>query len=110
MTALRMPVSTAARKGISAVAADAAQQRIVLTRMGHDVAVIDSAERLDETVRVLRDTSREVLGAYANLAEARGGQNSLADVCARLGLNETVVRERAVRLQAAQAAQIPTAR
>ncbi|MEO7124021.1 MAG: hypothetical protein ABI400_13075 [Lacisediminihabitans sp.] len=100
MTTLRMPVSAAARKGISAVAAGAAEQRIVLTRMGHDVAVVDSAQRLDETVRVVRSAAREVLDSYAGLAHSRGGSNSLAEVCARLGLDEAFVRDRAAQLQA----------
>ena len=51
---LRMPVSVAARKGVSAVAATAADQRVVLTSLGRPVAVVDAADRLDEAVRTMR--------------------------------------------------------
>lgn len=100
MKALRMPISIAARKGLSAVVAEAAEQRIVLTRAGHAVAVVDSAEGLDETARVVRSAAREVLDSYANLAVTEGGAVSLADLCARLGLDEAVIRDRAVQLRA----------
>ncbi len=39
-SALRMPISTAARKGVSAVAASAAEHRVVLTSLGRPVAVV----------------------------------------------------------------------
>jgi PHD/YefM family antitoxin component YafN of YafNO toxin-antitoxin module len=96
---LRMSISTAARKGISAVAAAAADQRVVLTSLGRPVAVVDSAERLDEEVRRLREGARAVVDAYADLAGDREPRRSLAELCVRLGLDESTVRERAARLR-----------
>lgn len=97
---IRMPVSTAARKGVSAVAATAADQRVVLTSLGRPVAVVDSAERLDEDVRRLREGARVIIDAYATVAAVRTAKLSLADVCKRLGLNEDAVRSRATHLRA----------
>lgn len=96
---LRMPISTAARKGVSAVAATAADQRVVLTSLGRPVAVVDSAERLDEDVRRLREGARAVVDAYATAAADREPRRTLAELCARLGLDEATVRERASRLR-----------
>ena len=96
---LRLPVSTAARKGVSAVAAAAGDHRVVLTSLGRPVAVVDSAERIDEDLRRLRDGARTVVEAYATLAADRGAGMTLAAVCAQLGLDETTVREHAKRLR-----------
>jgi PHD/YefM family antitoxin component YafN of YafNO toxin-antitoxin module len=96
---LRLPVSTAARKGVSAVAAAAADHRIVLTSLGRPVAVVDAAERLDEDLRRLREGARTVVEAYATLAADREAGLTLAEVCAQLGLDETAVREHAERLR-----------
>lgn len=98
--ALRMPISTAARKGVSGVAATAAEQRVVLTSLGHPVAVVDSAERLDEDLRRLREGARAVVEAYASAAADREPRRTLAGLCARLGLDEAAVRERAAVLRA----------
>ncbi len=94
-----MPVSTASRKGVSAVAASAAEQRVVLTSLGRPVAVVDSAERLDEDVRRLREGARVIIDAYATIAADRSAHLSLADVCARLGLDEAAVRSRSAELR-----------
>jgi len=94
-----MPVSTASRKGVSAVAATAAHQRVVLTSLGRPVAVVDSAERLDEDVRRLREGARVILDAYATVTADRSKRLSLTDVCARLGLDEARVRARAADLR-----------
>lgn len=95
-----MPVSTAARKGVSAVAATAADQRVVLTSLGRPVAVVDSADRLDEAMRTMREASRAVVESLADSARARSGSHSLADVCSRLGIDEAAVRARAESLRA----------
>ena len=83
-----MPVSVAARKGVSAVAATAAEQRVVLTSLGRPVAVVDAADRLDAVVESLADRAR-----------SRSTSHSLADVCARLGIDEAAVRTRAESLR-----------
>jgi hypothetical protein len=92
---LRMPVSVAARKGVSALTHEAAEHRIILTSLGRAVAVVDSAERLDEDLRRLRDAARIVVGAYADMAASRAQRFSLADACAQLGLSAEAVESRA---------------
>lgn len=94
-----MPISTASRKGVSAVAATAADQRVVLTSLGRPVAVVDSAERLDEDVRRLREGARVILDAYATVAAERTKSLTLADVCAQLGVDEDAVHARAAHLR-----------
>lgn len=96
---LRMPVSTAARKGVSAVAATAADQRVVLTSLGRPVAVVDSADRLDEAMRTMREASRTVVESFADRARSASTALSLAEVCARLGVDEAAVRTRAQSLR-----------
>ncbi|MBW0252446.1 hypothetical protein [Cellulomonas sp. PS-H5] len=97
--ALRMPISTAARKGVATVVATAAEQRVVLTSLGRPVAVVDSAERLDEDQRRLRHGARAVVDAYASAAADREPRRTLVEVCDRLGLDEATVRERAATLR-----------
>ncbi|HUX70330.1 MAG TPA: hypothetical protein VMV41_07460 [Cellulomonadaceae bacterium] len=95
MTSLRMPMSTASRKGLSAVAASAEDQRVVLTSHGRTVAVVDSPQRAEEQARLLREASLAVLDAAADLISARGKQFDLDEVCARLGVDPERVRARA---------------
>lgn len=94
---LRMPVSVAARKGVSAITAEAAAHRVVLTNHGRPVAVVDSAERLDADIRTLREAARLVAEAFADHA---GGVHpakfSLDEVCGRLGLSVETIRDRSV--------------
>ncbi len=98
-----MPMSVASRKGVSAVAAAADEQRVVLTSHGRVVAVVESAERLDEQARQVREARLAVLDAAAHLLSARGSKHSLDDVCARLGIDPVRVRERAAADAAAVA-------
>jgi len=94
-----MPISVAARKGVSAVAAQAADERVVLTHRGHAIAVVDSAERIDEDLRRIREAARVVVEAAADAAlERRPAKLDLAAVCARLGLDERDVRAQAADL------------
>ena len=97
--AIRMPVSTASRKGVSGLAAAAIDRRVVLTSLGRPVAVVDSAERLDEDVRRLREGARDILDAYATVAADRARRVSLTDLCARLAVSEDAVRARAAQLR-----------
>ena len=94
MTSLRMPITVASRKGVSGVAAAAEDQRVVLTNHGRAVAVVDSAERIDDDLRRLREASVAVLDAAANLVSQRSSTLHLDDVCARLGLSADTVRSR----------------
>jgi len=94
---LRMPVTVAARKGVSAIAAEAATHRVVLTNHGRPVAVVDSAERLDEDVRTLREAARLVTEAFAGQAtDSHPAKLSLDEVCGRLGLDVETVRAKSV--------------
>lgn len=90
----RMPITTAASKGVSSVAATAERRRVVLTNHGRAVAVIDSAERIDESVRTVREAASAVLDWAASLVAERGERLSLEEVCARVGVDPEVVRER----------------
>ena len=97
MAALRMPVSTASRKGVSGVVSAAEQQRVILTSHGRAVAVVDSAGNLDEDIRRLREGSLAVLDAAADLVAGRCLKFSLDDVCARLGMDADQIRSLAER-------------
>ena len=99
MTTLRMPITTAARKGISSVAAEAETRRVVLTSHGRPVAVVDSAERLDEDLRLVREASRSVVEAAADLALGRSGKLDLGQLSDKLGVDVERVRARATELR-----------
>jgi len=92
---MRMPMSVASRNGISAVAAIAEDRRVLLTSHGRTVAVVDSAERMDADMRILRDAAFAVIDAAANLVSARSHVSNLSEVCEHLGLDEKAVRTRA---------------
>ena len=114
---LRIPVSVAALKGVSAIAAEAAahlagehhlaiglhhqqdtgagEPDIVKTR--HDLHFLISAERLDEDVRTLREAARLVTEAFADQAiDAHPAKLSIEEVCGRLGLDVETVRAKSV--------------
>jgi prevent-host-death family protein len=94
MEAIRMPVSSAARKGVSGVIAAAEEHRVILTSHGRPLAVVDSAERLDESARQLREAALAVLDAAADLVSQRSPKLSLVEVCDRLGLDAAQVQAR----------------
>ena len=94
---LRMPMSTASRKGISGVVSAAEEQRVVLTSHGRAVAVVDSAGNLDEDIRRMREASLAVLDAAADLVAGRCMKFSLEDVCARLGMDAGQIRSLAAK-------------
>ena len=98
-TTTRMPINVASRKGVSALATASAENRVLLTNHGRPVAVVDSAERLDEDMRRIREAARVVVETYANTAlEHRPATLDLAAVCERLGLDPERVRARAEEL------------
>ncbi len=88
-------MSTAARKGISAVAAQAATERVVLVSHGRAVAVVEDAERLHAGVRLMRDAALAVLDAAADKVSDSSRKFDLDTVCTRLGLDADAVRARA---------------
>ena len=95
MQTRRMPVTIASRKGVSGLVSEAAEQRVVLTSHGRPVAVVDSAERLDESARRMREAALAVLDAAADLVASRSATFSLDEVCAKLGVDADRVRSRA---------------
>ena len=95
-----MPITIASRKGISAVAAAAATERVVLTSQGRPVAVMDSAERLDASLREVREAAGAVLDWAASLVSQRGDRMTLDQVCSRLDLDANIVRGLAQQRQA----------
>lgn len=100
MKTLRMPVSTASRKGVSGVVHASDDARVVLTSHGRPVAVVDAAERLDEDVRKLREASLAVVDAAANLVAGRTKTFNLDEVCARVGVDAAEVRRLAAERSA----------
>jgi len=96
---VRMPVSVASRKGVSALTHEVAGYRVVLTSLGRAVAVVDSAERIDEDLRKVREAARLVVESLAETAKGRSMKLNLEEVCARLEINIADVRARAQQLQ-----------
>jgi antitoxin (DNA-binding transcriptional repressor) of toxin-antitoxin stability system len=92
MKTLRMPVSSASRKGVSGVVSAAGDARVVLTSHGRPVAVVDSADRLDDDVRRMREASLAVVDSAAFLVSTRTKKFDLDEVCARLGIDSERVR------------------
>lgn len=97
---LRMPITTASRKGVSALTHVAEQQRVALTNHGRIVAYVNSPARAEADMRKLRGAAWEILHKAANLYSDRSGKHDLAQVSARLGfdldeLRAEVARERA---------------
>lgn len=98
-TPLRVPITAAAERGVSWLNDQAVERRVVLTKHGRPGAVVDSAERLDETARLVRETRREVVEQMCEVAASRGGpRHSLDAVCERLGIDVERVHERARQL------------
>jgi PHD/YefM family antitoxin component YafN of YafNO toxin-antitoxin module len=98
---IRIPVSTAASKGVAALVDEAEKQRVILTRSGRPVAVVDSAERLDESVRVMRLAARTVVEMNAGTVATRASKVTLAEACAVLGVDIAVVVARAEEISRA---------
>lgn len=95
---LRVPIQEASKRGVSWLNDTASERRILLTRFGRVNAVIDSAERLDESAAKVEAARREVVDQFADLALDRSSKWSLEDVCTKLGLDVDRVRDRASAL------------
>lgn len=96
-----VPISLAARKGVSALADMAEESRVALTSHGRVVAIVDSPERVDAEVRAIRDAAWAVVEAAADLTAGRGRRYTLDELCAAAGLDANRVRERSAELRAA---------
>ena len=72
---------------------------VVLTSLGRAVAVVDSAERIDEDLRKVRAAARLVVESLAETAKGRSTMLNLDEVCVRLGVNVADVRTRSAQLQ-----------
>lgn len=96
---VRMPVSVASRKGVSALTHEVAGYRVVLTSLGRAVAVVDTAERIDEDLRKVREAARLVVESFAEVAKGRATMLDLDAVCTSLGIDIADVRARAQQLQ-----------
>lgn len=96
MATLRMPITTASRKGVSKVTAEAEERRVILTNHGRAIAVVDSADRLDEDLRRIREASRLVVEAAGELALGRSNHFTLDEICAKLNIDPQRVRARVV--------------
>jgi len=96
---VRMPVSIASRKGVSALTHEVAGYRVVLTSLGRAVAVVDTAERIDEDLRKVREAARLVVESMAETAKGRSTTLNLEEVCTRLGISIADVQARAQQLQ-----------
>ena len=90
-----VPITVAARKGVSALPGMAAEKRVVLTSHGRPVAVVDSAQRADETQRHLNEAAWAVLDWAGERVGSCCAEFSLDDVCARLGFDPETIRARA---------------
>lgn len=93
-------MSVAASMGVSKMAAQSVDSRIALTSHGRTVAVVDSAQRIDETVRKTREAAAAVIDAAGDLVAGRGQWLSLDEVCERLGVRKETVLARATEMAA----------
>ncbi len=93
----RIPLTAARRRGLADLIDLAADETLLITRWGHPVAVIGSAEWMDEAMRTSREASLTVLDAAANLVAQRSQRYDLDEACERLGVDADVVRRRAAQ-------------
>lgn len=99
MSSTNVPISFAARKGVSALAEMSRENRVALTSHGRVVAVVDSPERVDEQAAQVRAAAWAVVEAAADLTAGRSLSYSLNELCERAGVDVERVRERAHQLR-----------
>lgn len=95
---LRMPMGSASRKGLSAVAAQAETENVVLTSHGRSVAVVAAPAAIEEMARVSREALLVMTDAFADRVSGRASAFDLEGACARLGVDPRRARERAREL------------
>lgn len=96
---VRIPISVASKRGVSHLATAAAEDRLVLTSHGRPVAVVDSAERLDEDARTMREAATLVIDGAAHRLSERSAHFDLAAACDQLGIDVDRVLARAAELK-----------
>lgn len=94
----RIPMTTARRLGLAALGDLTTASPILLTRWGQPVAVLSSAEWVDEDVRRMREAVLIMLDAAEDLVAERRPRHTLDEVCERLGIDAGEVRRRAAQL------------
>ena len=58
------------------------------------MAVVDSAERIDDSLRGVREAALAILDAAADVVSGRSAKLDLDEVCARVGVDVETVRRR----------------
>lgn len=96
---LRVPITEAAKRGVSWLNETAGERRVLLTRFGRVDSVVDSAERLDAAVEQIAAAARTVVEHAAQSAVPPPGAHSLDSVCEKLGIDVARVRARAAQLR-----------
>lgn len=92
-------MSLASRRGVSRLASEASEARVALTSHGRVVAVVDSAERIDEDARKMREAAAAVLESAAERLQERSVRFDLEAACAKLGISPDRVRARAAEMR-----------
>lgn len=94
----RVPISTASRKGVSWLTAEAENGPVTLTSFGRPAAVVLSPDDADRMHAELREVAQSIISFFVDRAlDDHPATHSLDDVCARLGFDPAEIRERAVR-------------
>jgi len=94
-----VPITEAAKRGVSWLNETAGQRRVMLTRFGRVDSVIDSAERLDASAETIAAAARAVVEHVAGDSLNPGATYSLDAVCDKLGLDVARVQARAAQLR-----------
>ncbi|ATG52999.1 hypothetical protein CFK38_16850 [Brachybacterium vulturis] len=83
-TPLRMPATTATKKGAGFLAEKAAERTVVLTNHGKPTAVVMSPERFDELERSLRHAADQLVQSASTLVAEKSEFRSVDEVRERL--------------------------
>lgn len=85
MTApLRMPATTATKRGAGYLSEKAADRTVVLTNHGKPTAVVMSPENFDELERTLRQAADEMIRGISRLVAERSEFHTVDEVRERL--------------------------
>lgn len=81
---MRIPATTATKKGAGFLADKAAERTVVLTHHGRPTAVVMSPERYDDLERSLRQAADQLIRSTAELVAERSEFRSVEAVRERL--------------------------
>lgn len=81
---LRMPATTATRKGAGFLAEKASERTVILTNHGKPSAVVMSPEHFDELERSLRDAANRLVEGVADLVAEKSEFHTMDEVRERL--------------------------